>query len=461
MMYNHQQFSKENEKKVLRKVKKNWVVMSVASFALIGGLAFASDNNMLGQVSADDDSQTTQVGTKQNFANPTAAFQNGSNRSTTALTSQVGAASSYEYANLASDGSVKTDSISWQHNDGDQLDTGWMDYAQVNGGKASISFTINGGKTLKAGDTIRIPVQTNLANQPTVQKFGVANLNPVINDDEANQAISKSVSFDGNTQEIVIPLDGSNFNANQTHRITLNFDTAGGMVFPKSASNGADLSFSETIADQTHNYHWAAKPTTPDFNENNTLGTMQDSISSQTSDGVEMRTDLFNSDGLPFTQAVLLNSGNDYIQTLDVNATTTSNGQEVPVHIEPGDFGQFVTVSQKYGPATEAAGWTDQAANNWGGTSNASNRIANWITQDASNSTTPAENKYSVIKVSDSHYKIIVNYGKKQTLAYSKADFEKIIKSQYAHVSDQVIQEMESRYGDGNGNVIMPYTIQA
>ncbi|MFC4761260.1 mucin-binding protein [Fructobacillus durionis] len=461
MMYNHQQFSKQNERKVLHKVKKNWVVMSVASFALIGGIAFASENNTLGQVSADDATQTTQVDTKQNFSNPSQSLENGSNQSATALTSQVGAASSYEYANLASDGSVQTDKISWQHNDGDQLDTGWMDYAQGNAGKASISFTINGGKTLKAGDTIRIPVKTNLANQPGTQTFGVSNLNPVINDDEANQSISKSVSFDQNTQEIVIPLDGSNFNANQTHRITLNFNTAGGMVFPKSASNGADLSFSETIADQTHNYHWAAKPTAPNFSENNTLGTMQDLISSQSSDGVELRATLFNSDGKPFTQPVLLNNGQDYIQTIDVNASTTSNGQEVPVDITPGTFSPYVAVSQNFGPATEAAGWTDQAANNWGGTSNAGNRIANWFNQDSSNSATPAENSYSIIKVSDSHYKVVINYGKQQTLAYSKAEFETIIKSQYAHVSDAVIQEMESRYSDGKGNVVIPYSIQA
>ena len=35
------------------------------------------------------------------------------------------------------------------------------------------------------------------------------------------------------------------------------------------------------------------------------------------------------------------------------------------------------------------------------------------------------------------------------------------MKSQYAHVSDEVIQQMETRYQSADGNVNLPYTIMA
>ncbi|GAO99273.1 MucBP domain-containing protein [Fructobacillus ficulneus] len=54
-----------------------------------------------------------------------------------------------------------------------------------------------------------------------------------------------------------------------------------------------------------------------------------------------------------------------------------------------------------------------------------------------------------------------MNLGKSQYLKFTKADFETVIKSQYATVSDAVIQGMESTYGDGQGNVNIPFTVLA
>ncbi|KPN83323.1 hypothetical protein RZ76_13940 [Apilactobacillus kunkeei] len=44
MLYNHKQFRKNSDKKIMRKVKKNWVVLSVASFALIGAATVMESN---------------------------------------------------------------------------------------------------------------------------------------------------------------------------------------------------------------------------------------------------------------------------------------------------------------------------------------------------------------------------------------------------------------------------------
>ncbi|CAK1250565.1 KxYKxGKxW signal peptide domain-containing protein [Fructobacillus fructosus] len=62
MKYNKLQVRKVDEKKVLHKVKKNWVVMSLASFALAGGMIF--DSSMVKTtVSADTVGQTNETTT--------------------------------------------------------------------------------------------------------------------------------------------------------------------------------------------------------------------------------------------------------------------------------------------------------------------------------------------------------------------------------------------------------------
>ncbi|MCX8743779.1 DUF1542 domain-containing protein [Lactobacillus sp. B3795] len=64
MLYNHKQFRKNSDKKIMRKVKKNWVVLSVASFSLIGAaavmqsnqnVAFASETQVSANTTTDQD----------------------------------------------------------------------------------------------------------------------------------------------------------------------------------------------------------------------------------------------------------------------------------------------------------------------------------------------------------------------------------------------------------------------
>ncbi|KIM18782.1 hypothetical protein HW41_03165 [Apilactobacillus kunkeei] len=51
MLYNHKQFRKNSDKKIMRKVKKNWVILSVASFSLIGATAIIQSNQNLAYAS--------------------------------------------------------------------------------------------------------------------------------------------------------------------------------------------------------------------------------------------------------------------------------------------------------------------------------------------------------------------------------------------------------------------------
>lgn len=384
-------------------------------------------------------------------------WQHTMNQQVTAADTQ--STTTYQYGDLVKRGAVKTTGISWNHQDGDQLTTGNMDYLQSQqDGKTSISFTLKGNCLLKAGNVIKIPVSTNLSNQAYTQGFNISNLNTELYDNGTHEQLSKNVHYDADQQAIIVPLDGQNFSAKQDRNITLTFNTAGGMVFPKSAANGSDLSFSETVADQTHNYHWAPKATTANFKENNQVGKMQSFLTDSRPEGISIRTRINNVNGEAFTKAANLNDGQDYVQTIDIKASTQKGCGNVPVHIEAKDFSPYVVAATNIGPATETAGWTDQAANNWGATSNATTRIANWFTESQG---TPAANQYQVVRVSASELKVIINFGKSQSLEIPKDQFETLMKSQYAHVSDEVIQQMETRYQSADGNVNLPYTIMA
>ncbi|CAK1248535.1 MucBP domain-containing protein [Fructobacillus tropaeoli] len=430
MKYNKMQLTKVNERKVLKKVKKNWVVLSISAFAVAGGLTFASEGLT------------------------TPAFADGN--ASTQTNNQV---QTFNYTDLAKQGIVKTDSITWSYQDGQQIPTGTFDSLRGNGGTSSVTFTINANTTLKQGDTISIPLATNIDNQPGMQTFNLSNFNSQVIESATNTVLSTSVSYDAASQTIQLPLNGASFDSSRAHQITLNFNTASGQIFPKSAGNGTDLSISETVADQTHTYSWAAQPTQPDYKENNTPQQMKDNVADVNSNGVSARTTITNTDGLAFTEPVILNDGKDYIQTIDIKATASSQGKVTPVYIEDGGyFWPHLASASGYGPATEAAGWTDQAANNSGSTSNAVGGAQTAWTSKADGDQ-PAANQYSVVRVSDNELKVIINYGPSQYYKLTKEQFEHVIKSQYASVSDDVIAQMESKYGDGQGNVYFPFTV--
>ncbi|CAI2556208.1 hypothetical protein AKUH1B104J_01280 [Apilactobacillus kunkeei] len=69
MLYNHRQFRKNSDKKIMRKVKKNWIVLSVASFALIGASAVIESNQNISFASETQVAANTN--TNQNNNNST------------------------------------------------------------------------------------------------------------------------------------------------------------------------------------------------------------------------------------------------------------------------------------------------------------------------------------------------------------------------------------------------------
>ncbi|KOY72161.1 hypothetical protein RZ55_06770 [Apilactobacillus kunkeei] len=88
MQYNKSKFNKVNDKKVMKKVKKQWVVVSVATLALLGASAYGMTSTSSVVAHADTDGQSTQQG--------------GSNGTTTTTSGNSGESQSQQEADAQS-----------------------------------------------------------------------------------------------------------------------------------------------------------------------------------------------------------------------------------------------------------------------------------------------------------------------------------------------------------------------
>ena len=61
MQYNKNEIQKTNDKKILRKVKKQWVVVSLASFAFLGGTSLALMSHGVSAHADDTTKNNTEV----------------------------------------------------------------------------------------------------------------------------------------------------------------------------------------------------------------------------------------------------------------------------------------------------------------------------------------------------------------------------------------------------------------
>ncbi|MFY1049950.1 mucin-binding protein, partial [Apilactobacillus sp. 1-1-2] len=79
MLYNHKQFRKNSDKKIMRKVKKNWIVLSIASFALIGAATVIESNS---NVAFASETQTSSSASSISNSTSDTDSSNSSNNST-------------------------------------------------------------------------------------------------------------------------------------------------------------------------------------------------------------------------------------------------------------------------------------------------------------------------------------------------------------------------------------------
>ncbi|TPR19081.1 DUF5776 domain-containing protein [Apilactobacillus timberlakei] len=97
MQYNKNEFRKTNDKKIMKKVKKQWVVVSIASLAVLGGFAVSGTLSMnqssssvvahaASNASGPSQPATPTPGTKENAGTSTISVENKSTASTTGNT---------------------------------------------------------------------------------------------------------------------------------------------------------------------------------------------------------------------------------------------------------------------------------------------------------------------------------------------------------------------------------------
>ncbi|MCT6859648.1 MAG: KxYKxGKxW signal peptide domain-containing protein, partial [Apilactobacillus sp.] len=75
MQYNKNEIQKTNDKKILRKVKKQWVVVSLSSFALLGATSLALMSHDV-KASAQDNPDTHVSSVNQNTSDGQSANGN-------------------------------------------------------------------------------------------------------------------------------------------------------------------------------------------------------------------------------------------------------------------------------------------------------------------------------------------------------------------------------------------------
>lgn len=89
MFYNKREFDKTNDKKVMRKVKKQWVIVSLATFMFVGGSYSLTNNNVL----ASDNVTSNQTTTK---TDPNSTSDNSQSKASDDLHTQTSTTSANE-----------------------------------------------------------------------------------------------------------------------------------------------------------------------------------------------------------------------------------------------------------------------------------------------------------------------------------------------------------------------------
>ncbi len=383
----------------------------------------------------------------------------------------------YSYSDLVNDGIIKKSNISWSYpyttGDMNYIPTGTVDLLKYNSDNnnneddktaSKISFIISKNDILKPNDIIFIPLKTDINdNQPGPYYMSVNNWNPLIKDDQG-QELSNNMTY-RNGSGFYIPIS-SLYDGSIDHTVSIDFNTSGGQIFPKTASNGKDLSFTETVGNEVRTYNWKPTPTTApnDSDTSEKVGKMWSGIPLVAIDdkGLDLRIVIKGEDDKALIGPVSLNDGKDYIQQIIVSADKNNIGslQNADVNFNTDDFWKAVAVPSELGPATNNPGWakiTNGVANSWGNTSNSLN-IQRPVFSKVDG--IPKENQYSVSSLGNNKMLLQINYGKSQYAKIPEQDFVNLAHSQYASMSDDVLNKMKSIYSDGEGNIYIPYTIR-
>ncbi|TPR41465.1 hypothetical protein DY123_06210 [Apilactobacillus micheneri] len=146
MQYNKKQFKKVNDKKLMKKVKKNWVVLSAATLSILGGFAVTGTLNV-NSVSANDDNNPSESSNNGKVNNHTVA--NKSNDHNTVVSNDDSNTNNHSDHNVGLSKKDPTINRTIQHDNGEEQNNNQNNNTLHNG---QLSSKTNGNGTGTSSD---------------------------------------------------------------------------------------------------------------------------------------------------------------------------------------------------------------------------------------------------------------------------------------------------------------------
>ncbi|MCL0329731.1 hypothetical protein, partial [Apilactobacillus xinyiensis] len=234
MQFNKRQFKKENEKKILRKVKKEWVVVSLATLMMCAGGGLAVNQTM---IKADENISSTKgdSGYLGDLSESESDSSSSSDTTDGEHTTQTDAATNSDNQNNKDN----TNKI--------QNSTQAMDKTEVN---KENSDELNKSPENSNGSVSNVTTNSKLDNENTDNSEN-KNINSVTNSGNNNNEVTNTQSDDNN-----------NTNANNYEKQTLNPKTSQNVIKPASFYAQlfeSKLEDNQSLSENSDEYKYAVK----------------------------------------------------------------------------------------------------------------------------------------------------------------------------------------------------------
>ena len=222
MKYNKAFLKKTDDRKHLRKVKKNWVVVSVASFAFLGGAAFVQSNSFASAAeetqsatpsttSTDNTQSATPSTTANNQSSSVTATEKSAQEKTATNSQNESQTATAPESKIANENTTAVEADQSQKSNLSGLQISVLnDQSEVTAGSSltlSVNINFNSLQTaVKAGDKITFSVPNNVVDWDNVKSLGGDSFGTISHD-----AASNTVTFTFN-QDIQNKIGSFGFN---------------------------------------------------------------------------------------------------------------------------------------------------------------------------------------------------------------------------------------------------------
>ncbi|MCK8637993.1 MucBP domain-containing protein, partial [Fructobacillus fructosus] len=240
MKYNKAFLKKTNDRKHLRKVKKNWVVASVASFAFLGGAAFVQSNSFASAAEETQSATPSTTATENTQSSSATATEKSAQEETATNSQNERQTTTAPESKIANEDTTAVEVNQSQKSNLSGLQISVLnDQSEVTAGSSltlSVNINFNSLQTaVKAGDKITFSVPNNVVDWDNVKSLGGDNLGTLSHD-----AASNTVTFTF-TQDIQNKIGSFGFNV----FLPIKSDAAskGNVIFTQyAAKDGQNLS---------------------------------------------------------------------------------------------------------------------------------------------------------------------------------------------------------------------------